>query len=159
MSEQEPQPVHQKTPVEVAAQISKITHKLIERAQDVPAEYRQDGPHYGSPGIRVGKTSMSGGTQAGYGLESRVSVGSTGAVTLETWDKGDRSSDHTVGTDTTIFPNGLAAGSESTRTPYGSIGGPAERPRSNAAKTLGHLRSEVSKARARNKQGEASKAA
>jgi hypothetical protein len=162
MSEQAPAPqvveqAHQKTEAEIAAQIGRITEGLIQKAQDVPKEFRQDGPHYGSEGVKVGETGISAGTQAGYGLESRASVNSRG-INLETWDKGHGVNDNVVGTETHVYPD-FIVGTESKRTGSGTAGGPAKNPVSNATRSLSHIRSEVSAAKARQKSGEASKAA
>lgn len=155
IAEQTPRP----NPDELAARITGLTDKVIQRALAVPVEHRQDGSHYGSPGIKVMDSSGDTPriTAVGYPVESRISV-TPNSVTLESFEKGPRKRDAMASTSASFqkSENGRVrsgGGYVTERTPSGSAGHPASGKEVNrsAIRTLKHIRSEVVRAEARHK--------
>lgn len=142
----------------VPARIAKLTDQVIQRALAVPSEHRQNGPHYGSPGIMVGDSSETQSIEAiDYPVKSRIHVAPS-SVKLESFETGQRKNDAMASTSTTIFKNsdGQARGvhgNVTERTPYGSHSHPSTHKESvgNAIKTLKHIRGHVVQAEARHR--------
>ncbi len=148
-----------KTGAEIAEQVERITDKLDERARNVDREHRQDGPHYGSDGLRVTHDGLEAGKLASS--FSRISK-TPRSTTVENFTYTGRSGGSSVIGDRAVAYRGresaapFVTGNVEKLTPGGSNSGPATREENLAtlAKGLSTTRSEVAKAENRQKSAE-----